>query len=154
MYITSTLPVVFITFILASIKFYKIVVRLHHWTQTISFYISYFIYASQNHRVWKCFQRSFSPTSCSGQGHQDQVAQGCIHNSIETFEGWKYHHLSGKPLPVHGYPHTENIFFLNLIRISHVHCLFSYHWAFLGRAWLCFLYTVLLGSWRQQYILP
>lgn len=93
MYITSTLPVVFITFILASIQFYKIVVRLHHWTQTISFYISYFIYASQNHRVWKCFQRSFSPTSCSGQGHQDQVAQGCIHKSIETFKGRKYHHL-------------------------------------------------------------
>jgi len=58
--------------------------------------------------------RSTGPTPLLKQGHLEQVVQDCVQSSFEHLQGWRFHILSGQPVPAFDHSHSEKVlgFFL------------------------------------------
>lgn len=47
----------------------------------------------------------------SKQGQEQQTAQGHVQSAVEYLQGWRFHNLSGQPVPVFDHLHSEFYFF-------------------------------------------
>ena len=44
------------------------------------------------------------------QGHPEPVAQDYVQMAVEYLQGWRLHNLSGQPIALLSYPHSEKVF--------------------------------------------
>lgn len=79
-----------------------------------------------------------------------QVFQGHVHLNSEHLWGQRVHSLLKQPIPVADEIPSEFFFGGISLILPCACCLLSYHYAVLRRSWLCLLYTLPLGSCRQQ----
>lgn len=88
---------------------------------------------------------------CSSRGSYSQTM-----SRFEYLKGQWLHKLSGIPVPLFDHSHSFFFFFYNVPKEFHIlvcaHCLSSFEWALLGRAWFCHLhihplYTLIRSSW-------
>jgi len=55
-------------------------------------------------------RRSSGPTTLLKQGHLEQVAKDGVQMTFEYLQGQMVHNLSGQPIPLLIYPHSEEVF--------------------------------------------
>lgn len=78
----------------------------------------------QNHRtsqVGRTLRRAAisAPAQSNQNAKFDQFSEGLVHSSVESFQGWRFHNLSWKPVPMFDRSLGENVF---LIRNWNVPC--------------------------------
>lgn len=77
----------------------------------------------------------------------DRVVQGSVQLHFENLQGWGFHNLFVKPVPMLKHPPGQDFFSLapvsNSLVATCAHCFLSSNWPPPGAVWLCLLFNLL-----------
>lgn len=84
--------------------------------------------------VTRQFGKSSDTTSVLKQDHLELFPWDHVQMAFDSLQGWRLHYFSGQPVPLLSHSHSKKSCSLHSRGIWF--CLWSCHWASLGRAWI------------------